>query len=86
MDLQKEKEQLERQGITAGPTLLADRLEVKEREVVEMEQRLSGGDVSIDAPLGQSEETSLVDFLPSGEQTAEEHRDVSLVGRSRAVM
>jgi len=71
-NLQKEKEQLERQGITAGPTLLADRLEVKEREVVEMEQRLSGGDVSIDAPLGQSEETSLVDFLPSGEQTAEE--------------
>jgi RNA polymerase sigma-32 factor len=71
-NLQKEKEQLERQGITAGPALLATRLDVKEREVVEMEQRLSGGDVSIDAPMGQSEGATLVDFLPSGEQTAEE--------------
>ena len=71
-NLHKEKELLERQGIDAGPKLLAERLHVKEREVVEMEQRLSGGDVSIDAPLGEGEDAALVDFLPSGEQTAEQ--------------
>jgi RNA polymerase sigma-32 factor len=72
-NLQKEKERLEREGIVPAPKLLAQRLDVKEREVVEMEQRLSGGDVSIDQPLADREGASLVDFLPSGEQTAE-HR------------
>ena len=70
-NLQKEKERIEREGIVPAPKLLAQRLDVKEREVVEMEQRLSGGDVSIDQPLPDREGTSLVDFLPSGEQTAE---------------
>jgi len=70
-NLQKEKERLEREGIVPAPKLLAQRLDVKEREVVEMEQRLSGGDVSIDQPLADREGASLVDFLPSGEQTAE---------------
>jgi RNA polymerase sigma-32 factor len=72
-NLQKEKELLEREGISPGPKLLAQRLDVKEREVVEMEQRLSAGDLSIDSPIADGEEASLVDFLPSGEQTAE-HR------------
>jgi RNA polymerase sigma-32 factor len=70
-NLQKEKERLEREGITPQPKLIAERLSVKEREVVEMEQRLSGGDLSIDAPVGDGEDDALVDFLPSGEQTAE---------------
>jgi len=71
-NLQKEKDRLEREGIVAGPKLLAERLDVKEREVVEMEQRLSGGDLSIDAPVGDGEDDArLVDFLPSGEQTTE---------------
>jgi RNA polymerase sigma-32 factor len=70
-NLQKEKDRLEREGITAGPKLLAERLDVKEREVVEMEQRMSGGDLSIDAPVGDGDDARLVDFLPSGEQTAE---------------
>ena len=70
-NLQKEKELLEREGIVARPKLLADRLHVKEREVIEMEQRMSGADVSIDAPVGQREDGALVDFLASDEQTAE---------------
>ncbi len=70
-NLQKEKDRLEREGITAGPKLLAERLDVKEREVVEMEQRMSGSDLSIDAPVGDGDDARLVDFLPSGEQTAE---------------
>ena len=39
-NLQKEKERIEAEGLTAGPKLLAQRLNVKEDEVIEMEQRL----------------------------------------------
>ena len=39
--------------------------------MVEMEQRLSGPDVSINQPVADGDDASLVDFLPSGEQTAE---------------
>jgi len=44
---------------------------VKEKEVVEMEQRLAARDVSVDAPLSDGEEASLLDFLPAHEQTAD---------------
>jgi RNA polymerase sigma-32 factor len=55
--LVREKERLEAQGLLAGPKLLAERLNVREKDVVEMEQRLSGrgAEVSLDAPLGKDE-------------------------------
>src|SRR5207247_2642815 len=53
------------------PKLIAERLDVREREVVEMEQRLAARDVSVDAPLGEEEDATLLDFLPSREQTAD---------------
>lgn len=71
-NLQKEKDRLEAEGYSAEPKLLAQRLDVKESEVIEMEQRLSGRDVSVDATVGDSDEATLLDFLPSGEATAEE--------------
>lgn len=48
--LSKEKEKLEAQGITAGPKLLASKLDVREKDVIEMEKRLSGhgSELSID--------------------------------------
>jgi len=64
-NLQKEKERLEREGISPEPKLIAQRLDVKESEVVEMEQRLGGGDLSVDAPVGSAEgEATMLDFLP----------------------
>ena len=51
-NLQKEKEKLEAEGLTPGPKLLAQRLNVKEDEVVEMEQRLASRDLSVDMPMG----------------------------------
>src|SRR2546425_1257172 len=54
-NLAKERERLEREGFSATPKLLAERLDVREREVVEMEQRLAARDVSVDAPLGEEE-------------------------------
>jgi len=71
-NLQKEKDRLEAEGFVAGPKLLAERLDVKEREVVEMAQRLAGSDLSVDMPLTEGEEGTLLDVLKSSAATAEE--------------
>jgi RNA polymerase sigma-32 factor len=57
-NLHKEKEKLEREGFRPEPKLLAEKLNVKESEVVEMQQRLGAPDLSVDAPLaGDSDYT-----------------------------
>lgn len=71
-NLKKESERLEREGIFPSPKLLAERLNVKEGEVVEMSQRLGGPDVSFDAPLQEDSDSSLLSVLPSGDESAEE--------------
>jgi len=71
-NLQKEKEKLEAEGITAGPKLLAQRLNVKEHEVVEMEQRLGSRDLSVDVPISDDDEATLLHFLPDQRQGPEE--------------
>jgi len=71
-NLQKEKERLEAEGIAPGPKLLAQRLNVKEDEVIEMEQRLSHRDLSTDVPMGEDEEGTLLNFLPDEKETPEE--------------
>lgn len=58
-NLVKEKEKLEKEGFVPEAKMLAERLGVKESEVVEMEQRLRLPDVSVDAPLGKSEGESM---------------------------
>lgn len=62
-NLQRERNRLEQQGFRPDPELIADRLSVKKSEVIEMEQRLSGRDVSVDAPVGEDGDASLLDFL-----------------------
>ena len=52
--------------------MLAQRLNVKEDEVVEMEQRLSSRDLSVDVPIGNDDEATLLHFLPDDKQTPEE--------------
>lgn len=71
-NLQKEKEKIEAEGLTPGPKLLAQRLNVKEDEVVEMEQRLAGRDLSVDMPMGDDEEATLLHFLPDPKESPEE--------------
>jgi RNA polymerase sigma-32 factor len=71
-NLQKEKDRLEALGFRAEPKLLAQRLDVKESEVVEMDQRLAGRDLSVDAAIGDGDDTTLLDLLPSSSPTAEE--------------
>jgi RNA polymerase sigma-32 factor len=71
-NLQKEKEKLEAEGLTPRPKLLAQRLNVKEDEVVEMEQRLASRDLSVDMPMGDDEEATLLHFLPDQKESPEE--------------
>ena len=70
-NLQKERDRLEREGFSPDPKLIADRLGVKESEVVEMEQRLSSRDLSVDAPVSEGEDGTFLDFLSGPERTAD---------------
>jgi RNA polymerase sigma-32 factor len=70
-NLQKERERLEREGFAPDPKLIADRLGVKESEVVEMEQRLSSRDLSVDAPVTEGEDGTFLDLLSGPERTAD---------------
>ncbi|HSQ01610.1 MAG TPA: RNA polymerase factor sigma-32 [Candidatus Dormibacteraeota bacterium] len=63
-NLHKEKERLEREGIVPAPKLIAQRLDVKESEVIEMEQRLSSRDLSVDQPSNEESGATLLDMLP----------------------
>ncbi len=71
-NLKREKERLEREGFLPTPKLLADSLNVKENEVVEMEQRLSAPDLSVDAPLQDDSDATILSTLPSDNISAEE--------------
>jgi RNA polymerase sigma-32 factor len=71
-NLQKEKEKIESEGLTPGPKLLAQRLNVKEDEVVEMEQRLGSRDLSVDVPIGDDSEATMLNFLQDNKQSPEE--------------
>jgi RNA polymerase sigma-32 factor len=53
--LNKEKRELERLGYDVEPRLLAERLDVTEDDVIDMEARLSRPDLSFDAPLRNDE-------------------------------
>ncbi|PZR09124.1 MAG: RNA polymerase subunit sigma-70 [Archangium gephyra] len=54
--LRQEQERLLKQGIEVTPKLLAERLNVTEQDVVEMDQRLGNDEMSIDAPLPGSDD------------------------------
>ncbi|MCX7822066.1 MAG: RNA polymerase factor sigma-32 [Syntrophobacterales bacterium] len=71
-NLKKEKERLERQGIEATPTLLSKKLHVKESEVIEMDQRLSGSEVSLDSPLSSDSEDTHIAFLADSTPLADD--------------
>ncbi|RKH48227.1 sigma-70 family RNA polymerase sigma factor [Corallococcus sp. AB050B] len=73
--LRQEQEKLVAQGFEASPRLLAERLNVSEQDVVEMDQRLGHDEMSLDAPLGNdgdSGATRADRYLPSSAVPADE--------------
>ncbi len=69
--LKKEKQKLIDEGFVPHTKLLSDRLGVSEKEVMEMDQRLDGWDVSLDAPLKEDSNTERGEFLSSGATSIE---------------
>jgi RNA polymerase sigma-32 factor len=68
-NLRKEREKLEQLGFQATSALLAEKLDVPEHEVVDMERRLAAPEASLDAPLGSGGDDdgtrTRLDYLPS---------------------
>lgn len=70
--LKKEKQKLIEEGFDPGPKLLSERMGVSEREVVEMNQRLDGWDLSLDEPLKQDSDTERIEFINAENDSTEE--------------
>jgi RNA polymerase sigma-32 factor len=66
-NLNKEKARLSAMGIEPTSLEIAKRLQVEEKEVIDMDRRLSSGEASLDAPVGDSEGRSVsrIELLPS---------------------
>lgn len=72
-NLRKEQNKLEKEGFAPEAKLLAERLNVKESDVLEMQQRLALPDLSVDAPLSQSENSlDLHNVLPDLSENSED--------------
>jgi RNA polymerase sigma-32 factor len=71
--LNKEKRELERLGFEIEPKLLAERLEVSESDVIDMEQRLARGELSLQAPAyTDDDKREIGDLIPSGGASVEQ--------------
>jgi RNA polymerase sigma-32 factor len=68
-NLRKEKEKLEQLGFQPTAALLAEKLDVSEKDVVEMEKRMAAPEASLDAPMSSDDDgtRTRMDFLPSDE-------------------
>jgi RNA polymerase sigma-32 factor len=70
-NLRKEREKLEQLGFAPTTALLAEKLDVPEKEVIEMERRLAAPEASLDAPLGSGDDDGVrtrLDYLPSEDE------------------
>ena len=70
--LKKEKQKLIDDGFDPKPKLLSERLGVSEREIIDMDQRLDGWDVSLDAPLKEDSDTERIEFLSTNTESIED--------------
>lgn len=79
-NLKKEQSRLTRQGLVPTVSMLARSLRVREREIIEMQARLSGDESSLDAPLRDEEDGTLGDLLADDAPSiddAVEHNEVA---------
>ncbi|AKU91449.1 sigma-70 family RNA polymerase sigma factor [Vulgatibacter incomptus] len=71
-NLRKEQRRLAAEGFEVGPKLLAERLGVTEREVEDMDRRLSGDEASLHAPMNDDGDATLGDRLALPARAADE--------------
>lgn len=67
--LQKEQEALEQMGLEQNVALLSGRLGVSEKDVVDMQKRMSQRDVSLDQPLNSDGDGRLMDLQSEADPT-----------------
>ena len=70
--LKKEKQKLRDEGFEPKAELISDRLGVSKKEVIEMDQRINGWDVSLDAPLADETDTARIEFLKTPSEPLED--------------
>jgi RNA polymerase sigma-32 factor len=83
-NLAREKERLLSLGYNPEPKLLAERLDVKKDEIIEMGQRLGGWEVSLDAPVKEDSKQDYSSFLPS--QELDVHTQISVRERKELLL
>ena len=88
-NLTKETKRLRDMGFDPTPQRIADSLEVDVKDVIEMKQRLSVPDASLDAPVGAEDDRTLGSTLPSadlGPEAPVEHAEMMslITGAMRA--
>ena len=71
-NMKKEAELLLQEYEAVSPKLLADRLNVKEQEVIEMQQRLDYSDLSLDPDPDEGENRQLLNFLAQDNHSLED--------------
>ncbi|EFL49747.1 RNA polymerase sigma factor, sigma-70 family [Solidesulfovibrio fructosivorans JJ]] len=64
-NLNKERNRLQTLGFDPSASQLSEALNVTESDIVEMDQRLSGNDLSLDVSLGEDSTSTRLDFLPA---------------------
>ncbi|MBK8255175.1 MAG: RNA polymerase factor sigma-32 [Polyangiaceae bacterium] len=87
-NLNKEKAKLSALGIEPEAAEIAKRLGVEEKEVIDMDRRLSSGEASLDAPVGDSDGRSVsrLDMMAShlsGPDAAFEHEEMGKLVKER---
>jgi len=73
-NLMKEKEKIERMGIEPTAKVISERLDVKEKEVVEMQKRLGSREVELDAPKKNFDGALNMDFLAVDENDSADNQ------------
>ena len=69
--LKKEKQKLIAEGFDPKPKLLSERLGVSEQEITDMDQRLDGWEVSLDAPIKEGSDDERIGFIAAPAVSAE---------------
>jgi len=64
-NLNKERQRLQNMGFDPSAAQLSEALNVSEADIVEMDQRLGGNDLSLDVTLGEDSTATRLDFLPA---------------------
>jgi RNA polymerase sigma-32 factor len=71
-NLKKERDRLEREGITPGTRLLAETFEATEADVVAVSRALAERDVSLDAPVSEDSERRVWETIPASQAAIED--------------